>query len=542
MIPSAPQLATMKQLPNVWGEGAIFAFSGMDGPAEPATGFVSTFGREPFDLVIHTPVRRHVKLRAAGPVRVATNDVLQVGPLTVTFADWHTIIGAGVLPILTAEPGTPTDAVAVRHHGDRFAVAYGTTEAEAVQRAAAGLTADLRAEVEKRLAVLPATDRLLAKCFSVMRVNTLSADAAFRTRWSTPDRVPHQHCWLWDSVFHSLAMNHFDARLAGEFLAAMLDAQRPDGMIPITKMVTGGDRIKGMTQPPLLAWGVWENYRFSGDKAFLAAALPRLEAYLEWDLRHRDRNGNGLLEWDIEGKSLCRSGESGLDNSSRFDEALHIDAVDFSVFAAHDMLHVAKIARELGHIAPAATWEQKACAMTTAIHARLWNEADGLYYDAHLDGRLSPVKAVSGFLPLLLDDLPSGRATRLAAMLNDPRHFATAFPVPSLAISEPTWSTDMWRGATWLNFNYLIILGLRRHGLVAEAAQLKERTLHHVRKYYEQAGVIFEFFDAKDERPPWLCDRKGPNRGEYDFRVKYDSIRDYHWSAAITACLLLEQE
>jgi hypothetical protein len=52
--------------------------------------------------------------------------------------------------------------------------------------------------------------------------------------------------------------------------------------------------------------------------------------------------------------------------------------------------------------------------------------------------------------------------------------------------------------------------------------------------------VVFEFYDAKDQLPPWHCARKGPHRGVYVFRQKYDSIRDYHWTAAITACLLLE--
>lgn len=98
----------------------------------------------------------------------------------------------------------------------------------------------------------------------------------------------------------------------------------------------------------------------------------------------------------------------------------------------------------------------------------------------------------------------------------------------------------MWRGATWINFNYLVILGLRRQGLAELAQELAEKTIRYVNKYYEQFGVLFEFFDAKDERTPPECDRKGARRPPYDIRRKMDSIRDYHWTAALTFCLLLD--
>lgn len=49
-----PLLALHHPLPNIWGEGTIFAFSGFDGPTCSASNFVLTFGREPYDLLIQT--------------------------------------------------------------------------------------------------------------------------------------------------------------------------------------------------------------------------------------------------------------------------------------------------------------------------------------------------------------------------------------------------------------------------------------------------------------------------------------------------------
>jgi hypothetical protein len=113
--------------------------------------------------------------------------------------------------------------------------------------------------------------------------------------------------------------------------------------------------------------------------------------------------------------------------------------------------------------------------------------------------------------------------------------------VPSVSASHPEFSTDMWRGATWINLNYLIIHGLQRQGLAVEAKSLRAKTISFVDSYYRKSGVLFEFYDATDQRPPQACDRKGKRVEPYNIRRKYDSIRDYHWTAALTARLLLEE-
>ncbi len=558
-------------LPNVWGEGLIFGFSGIDGPTRTATGFVATAGQDAYDLVLHTPLKRRLEVRppTRGSVRAATGDVLVVdlpnGALVLTWLAWHTLVGrapagtdirlgfvdqelqASPGALVTTLDGKGADAVNLLHKGDRFVVAYGTDGKEAGGRCEAGLEVDLDATVRARLAFLAAhapprdakAPHLWAKCVSVMKVNALAPEGAFARCWSTPDRVPHQHMWLWDSAFHALGMSRLDPALGQEFLLAVLDTAHAEGeqagMISHCMQVDG--TLSAITQPPVLAWALWENLEAGGDPSVLREVLPALEGYLAWDLAHRDANQNGLLEWYIEGNPLCRSGESGLDNSPRFDRAATVDAVDFSVLAAHDMACLAKLFERTGAVAKAATWRERSQAMSRAVHERLWDEEDGFYYDRFLDGGLTGVRAVTGFLPLLLDDLPAERVERLVAMLHSD-HFATACPVPSIATTDEAFSTDMWRGATWINLNFLVTLGLEQHGRTADAGRLRASTVSMVDKYYQEYGVVFEFYDARDEVPPPACARKGPPDGEPYLLGKMNAIRDYHWTAALTLYLL----
>ncbi len=580
------QLSLDENLPHIWGEGAIFAFSGLDGETHTHSGFVATYANQPYSLLFHTPRRRLLTLRLPQPgkVCIATGDVYIVQietnqALGVAWATWHTLIGVspadGIEIALQFEDGTkakadtstPTDAdIWVAHdtmnedavvlciQDGRFSLAYGTSVKEAKYRAKTGLTfnfldvAQARLDIYKHLPALDAATvtekHLFKKCISVMKVNTLAPEGAIQQTWSTPDRVPHRDMWLWDSVFHALAMNVLFPPVASDFLKSVLEMQRGDGMIPHQSSPSG--RTSNITQPPLLAWGIWENYKAykqhlpTQARANLIYALPHLEHYLEWNLENRDRNHNNLLEWFIEGNPLCRSGESGLDNSPRFDDAVLLDAVDFSTFQARDMQYVAQICHELNLVEREKVWEQRAAVMRHAIHTQLWDETRGFYYDLDFAGNLSRTSAVTGFLPLLLDDIPQKRVERLIEKLKNPKQFNTAFPIPSVAVSDPRWSTDMWRGATWINLNYLIIQGLLQQHKKTEAQWLTDQTIHYVNKYYEKFGVLFEFFDAKDEVPPIHCDRKGPHHKPYDIRRKMDAIRDYHWTAALVSLLIFK--
>ena len=559
------------ELPDRWGEGALFAFSGMDGPTCSESGFVATALPTPGAWLFHTPRQRVLHVTWDAPVSgdVVTGDLVLArsarGPVGAVYPAWHSLVGWGLgepraalrfsrdtgsagdeSPQVTWDP-EHGDALVLCTDHNRWAAAYGSSVEEAMARAKWALAVDLHAVLKDRLApyrTLPAIAepryaRLFAKCVSVMRVNTLAPEGVITSHWSTPDRVPHRHMWLWDSVFHSLGMNALDPQLGWEFLEAVLERQRADGMIPHCMHVDG--TTSAITQPPLLAWGVWQTYTHLGDRQRLRYALPRLESYLMWNLQHRDRNHNDLLEWHIEASPTCRSGESGMDNSPRFDEALLLDAVDFSAFQALDMLAASRIAEALGEQTRAREWRSRSAAMAARIYQSLWSAGAGVYCDRLFDGRLSRVKAVSGFSPLLLPSIPSEHVTALVQHLGNPRTFGAVFPIPSVSLDDPAWSTDMWRGATWINYDYLVALGLMHYGHREAAEGLIETVLRYVNTYYERYGVVFEFYDAQDKIPPPACDRKGPHREPYDIRVKMDSIRDYHWTAALVVAFLTKQ-
>jgi glycogen debranching enzyme len=380
----------------------------------------------------------------------------------------------------------------------------------------------------------PEQERLLRKAVSVMKVNVCSATGTIQRRWSTPDRWPHRHLWLWDSAFHAVGMAPLDTALAQDEVLAVLEAGREDGMVP--HMIQADGRCSQITQPPLLAWAALHVLEQGGDLHWARQCAPLLQRYLDWDRSHRDRNHNHLPEWHIEGDPRCRCGESGLDNSSVYDRAVLLDAPDFAAFLFNDYQCLAEIAERLGDVERAERCRAAAAPIAWAVERELWQESEGLYFHRDHQGALVPVKTVAGFMPLFAGIPTAARAARLAKHLCDPTTFGAPAQVPSEALDSGTFCKDMWRGPAWMNLSYLIVLGLRRYGLCAEAEALKDNLLATVQYWYGREGCLFEFYDSLGLTSPRDLDRKQ----RLTTGTGIAPIADYHWTAAVTAALLLE--
>jgi glycogen debranching enzyme len=99
-------------------------------------------------------------------------------------------------------------------------------------------------------------------------------------------------------------------------------------------------------------------------------------------------------------------------------------------------------------------------------------------------------------LPIALADLPRPLADALIRQIEDPRKYATPYPVPSVALDEATYRKArpeerlLWRGPTWINTNWYVARGLRRHGREDLARRIEDRSADLVerngfREYYD---------------------------------------------------------
>ncbi len=517
-----------------WAPGQLLAFSGLDGPTDFEHGLVARTAPGAPGLELLLPGRGRVDFAASarGPFTVASDWLTAAppaGPVRLAWLDAHHVLleGEG----LTAQVG---DGLAVRQQGQRLLV--GSAAAFAPSLLQADLDQALAARQDwLRRQPLPATrsaaaHRAAAKALAQMKGQVCTPAGQIAHRWSTPDRWPHRAVWLWDSAFHAIGWRHLDAPLARDLLLAVFDAQRDDGFVP---HMIGPDRSSAITQPPVLGLAAALVHQVAPERGWLREIYPCLAAYVDWDLRHRDSNGDGLVEWQIEGNPHCRSGESGMDNSPRFDTATQLDAVDFNAFLAHECEVLAAFARQLGRAAEARRWDERHTDLCQRINARLWDDEAGLYVDYDVDrDEPSPVRASAGFLPLLCGAPSPAQARRLAAHLENADTFGAPVPLPSVALDDVAhYAPDMWRGPMWVNVNWMVAMGLARYGLSEAAAKLRQATCTAIEDGVARFGTCFEYYDARAERAPSELPRKGrcdPANSPY-----HGVIHDYGWTATL---------
>ena len=480
------------KLNNVWGYGQLFGFSALDGTNRYHNDFTGTLTRKKigvrFELKewikIIFPIKGRIKFRAVMGDFIDAET--ESGDFFITFTNSDTLVGySPVLPETEFSGSTynrtfyrgskvcfnNTDSIVIyteqQGEGYKFSIShtinYGIAAGNAKQSVK---TTDINALKEQRYGYYKSMpeckdkryERLYYKALSVNKVNVRSAEGNIPCTWTTPDRVPHRHLWLWDSVFHALAIVNYNPELAKCALSAVLSQAREDGFIPCTMSPDGYDDV---TQPQVLSWGVWEVYKKTGDKEFLKEHVYTLEKYLIWDNLNRDKNKNGLLEWQSDPDDItCKCGESGQDNSPRFDFDDEMDAVDFSVFSARDAYYLSEIFGELGDGKKSAEWRSKYEETKKRINSLLWCEEDGVYYDRLFSDKFSKVLTPASFLPLFAGIPSKEQAEKMVKVLTDRSLLWTKNPVSTIAQTHPAFSTDMWRGGVWLNLNYFIIKGL----------------------------------------------------------------------------------
>lgn len=427
-----------------WSAGQLLAFSGLDGETSFENGLVARTFAGGFGFDVKLPAETRISFKAPESCVLAGDFFLlrsSAGSVKGAFADAFNLIVEG-----ECEIGALPDGLEAKREGKRLIIASkGKLDARLFK-------ASLDAIIEKRSEWLearkapstmrPESAKAFCKALSQLKTQVYSPEGRIHSRWTTPDRWPHRKMWLWDSAFHAIGLRHIDPLLAKEALEAVFDVQREDGFIP---HMASPAESSDVTQPPVLAFAaslVDEKLR---SREWLSKLYPKLKAYLQWDIVNRDSDGAGLLEWFIESDPVCRSGESGADNASRFDGATQLDAPDFNAFIAQEFEIMAVFAGKLGLEADSAMWKGLALRFNKLMNERLWSEELGLYMDLDVAaGRHTDVMSFAAFLPLICGAPSKEQAAKLVAHLKNPETFGTPLPIPTIAKCQPRhYSKDM---------------------------------------------------------------------------------------------------
>jgi glycogen debranching enzyme len=309
----------------------------------------------------------------------------------------------------------------------------------------------------------------------------------------------------------------------------------------------------GITQPPVFAF-ILE--RMSGLpvgqtnewQEFVRELFPKIVAQHRYLYTHRDPAGEGLVY-------IQHNWEAGTDNSPAYDEILDaIDVTGFrdvsslrrdlrnvdalhrptnanyqryiylvdlfiecgyrdeviaqrSPFLVQDILFnsmlvrsnfaLIALARSIGaDPTEIVSWNEKTI---RAINDKLWDAETGFYtsYDLRNQRRIR-LKTSSGFMPLFAGICGEMQRDHLA------QHLARSFSFggegklcTSTAVDEPAFEpVKYWRGPIWINVNWMLFHGLRKHGLLELAERVKAETLDLL----ETQGM-WEYFDPRPSSP-----------------------------------------
>lgn len=318
----------------------------------------------------------------------------------------------------------------------------------------------------------------------------------------------------WDIVHQLLDTVEDDPEHTRRQLLNNFANQRPDGFLP------GSIWMHAHNQPPKARWpaitavashpplwpaAVDAYVNQVGNHSFLSTALPVARRQIAWFVAARSTPDGGFYYTDI----LNRNWESGVDEGIRFDDCPQaaLTCVDATSHVHVLVAHAAAWARTLGR--PDPELDRLAERLRRRVHDDLWSPETGFFHDAWSvrDPRYRRL-CIEGFFPLVAGIADADQATRLIdGHLLNPERFFTAHPVPSVAVSEPTFSLRMWRGPTWNSMTYWIALGCLRYGRQDAAKAILGRALDQAARVFAQTGAVWEFYHPLGGDPR-ECTRK----------------------------------
>jgi glycogen debranching enzyme len=333
-------------------------------------------------------------------------------------------------------------------------------------------------------------------------------------RYTIPSPSTYPYQWLWDSCFHAIVLSQYDPEYAKDEIRALLSRQFSDGMVPhmiywepgeLHNFEWGVVGTSSLTQPPMIAYAVWEIHRRTPDRSYLAEMYPKLLAHYKYLITARDPHLHNLI-------SIVNPDESGEDNSPRFDLAMHARS-DISYDAHLDLRrHLVAANRgessEIAHRMHEVFWVKDVPFNAILVKnlqvlahiAALVNDPEGEHFaTTHADSIKSAmrekmfdrgvywsttgsdysklrVETWAHFAPLFADLYTREEAIELLEKhFHNSKTLRGEWGIRTVSKSEPSYRPNgFWRGPVWMVPHWFIYKGLVAYGFTEEANEIRD--------------------------------------------------------------------
>jgi len=219
-----------------------------------------------------------------------------------------------------------------------------------------------------------------------------------------------QRAWVGDSVVHQMVhlTTNTDWRLAWHYLT-LGNSPRYDGILPMS--VSGEIEARGGHTIPdwALHWvhGIYNLYRFSGDREQVLAFMPTVARILRWYTPFQNAQGllKDMVEWNlVDWASISSEDTSGV----------------ITALWARGLQEFAEMAAWLGESA-SQNWAEELYAKVKAGFEAFWDESRGSYVDHIVDGVLQKeMSQLGGALAIISGLAPQERWGRIIDAITDP--------------------------------------------------------------------------------------------------------------------------
>jgi hypothetical protein len=398
-----------------------------------------------------------------------------------------------------------------------------------------------------RLRMTEPIDELWEHVHQLHRVNTYEPEPPFIFEWECPTRtdpyasrvVGHwdtlHTVWDWLLTDPTRARQEFENYLKGydpatSQMALDVAPIAEEDLWPKGRRRESDGRCMVSSHPPVWPEIAWKLYLATGDQSWLGVTYEVARLNIAWWERERDRDRDGFFE--SADTRFPQPWESGCDGSPRFDRisSVPFPCVDLNAQLVMFYRNLVRFAVELGEPEAAAEYSQKQDRLGHLVREKLWDADCGWFFDRGEEG-LVRVRTTAGLWTLC-----AGLATReqldaMIARIEDPRQFATWFPLPSVAADEPTFAQTGWRGPARPSQVLWFAMGLRGLGQVELAGRLVGRALDRMAEVLGKDGAVYECYNPH-----------GPDQSAlslFDFSGRRDPVRRYYLGQAPVRAMVL---